>query len=64
MKKPKRFNPKKGVSYRYFLWDEYVGTEQAAKVWHVGKDGCAVIDGDLPLDEARRVCAWMECPFA
>ena len=60
----KRFKPKKGVTYRWFLWDENVGQEQTARVWHVNKAGDTVMDGSLPLEEARKVCARMECPWA
>ena len=32
-------------------------------VWHVGEDGGVCMDGVMPIEQAREICAHMECPF-
>ena len=54
-------NAKKQVKKMWFEWgDEPAGH---CHVWHVGEDGGICMDGVMPIEQAREICAHMECPF-
>lgn len=32
-------------------------------VWHADQNGDICHDGIMPIERAREICLWMECPY-